>query len=362
MHVVRGDDVDPGAHRDLRERVVAVPVDRVAVVPELDEHPVAAEGVDEPVELDERADAGPSATSAAGTAPLRQPVSTRHESFAVLGRLPFTWTPARAASARPVSANRGAPFSPASWPSLMARASRACPTGPSASTTRWSPWGSASPFWGLRRAEGQLGAEDRGQRDRPGRQREADHPVEAVVVGDRQAREPETGGLVDELLGRAGAVEEREARVAVQLGVRQGLLRRSGRATTDRTTLARRRDADEHRGYDDFCYLTTHGRGPVRRTRSRSGSRSTAGRCTCCRAAATRRTGCATSAPPLGHGAGPRHDVRRDRTSTRPRDRRGRRARRLVYEKFQPRYTGSLDDWRERSLAVAIDLSVTAQS
>jgi deazaflavin-dependent oxidoreductase (nitroreductase family) len=31
-------------------------------------------------------------------------------------------------------------------------------------------------------------------------------------------------------------------------------------------------------------------------------------------------------------------------------------ARRLVYEKFQPRYSGSLDDWRERSLPVALDL------
>lgn len=33
-----------------------------------------------------------------------------------------------------------------------------------------------------------------------------------------------------------------------------------------------------------------------------------------------------------------------------------RRARRLVYEKFQPRYKGDLDNWRGRSLTVAIDL------
>jgi deazaflavin-dependent oxidoreductase (nitroreductase family) len=32
------------------------------------------------------------------------------------------------------------------------------------------------------------------------------------------------------------------------------------------------------------------------------------------------------------------------------------RARRLVYEKFQPRYSGSLDNWRERSLPVALDV------
>jgi deazaflavin-dependent oxidoreductase (nitroreductase family) len=33
------------------------------------------------------------------------------------------------------------------------------------------------------------------------------------------------------------------------------------------------------------------------------------------------------------------------------------RARRLVYEKFQPGYSGSLDSWRERSLPVAIDIT-----
>ena len=33
------------------------------------------------------------------------------------------------------------------------------------------------------------------------------------------------------------------------------------------------------------------------------------------------------------------------------------RARRLVYEKYQPDYSGSLDDWRERALPVAIDVA-----
>ena len=32
-------------------------------------------------------------------------------------------------------------------------------------------------------------------------------------------------------------------------------------------------------------------------------------------------------------------------------------ARRLVYEKYQPGYKGSLDSWRERSLPVAIDVA-----
>jgi deazaflavin-dependent oxidoreductase (nitroreductase family) len=33
-----------------------------------------------------------------------------------------------------------------------------------------------------------------------------------------------------------------------------------------------------------------------------------------------------------------------------------RRARTLVFEKYQPRYTGELESWRERALPVAIDV------
>jgi deazaflavin-dependent oxidoreductase (nitroreductase family) len=40
------------------------------------------------------------------------------------------------------------------------------------------------------------------------------------------------------------------------------------------------------------------------------------------------------------------------------------RARRFVFEKYQPRYDGSLESWRERSLPVALDVrhSSAAQS
>ncbi len=50
VHVVGGDHLHARLDRDLRERVVAVAVDRVAVVPQLDEHPVTAERVDQPGE------------------------------------------------------------------------------------------------------------------------------------------------------------------------------------------------------------------------------------------------------------------------------------------------------------------------
>src|SRR5262245_47447126 len=50
VHVVRRDDLDTGSQRELRERVVAVTVERVAVVPQLDEHAVATEPCDQLVE------------------------------------------------------------------------------------------------------------------------------------------------------------------------------------------------------------------------------------------------------------------------------------------------------------------------
>ena len=52
-----------------------------------------------------------------------------------------------------------------------------------------------------------------------GGEREADHPVEAVVVGDRQGGEPEPGGFDRQLLRVARAVEKGEIGVAVQLRV-----------------------------------------------------------------------------------------------------------------------------------------------
>ena len=86
--------------------------------------------------------------------------------------------------------------------------------------------------------QGELGAEHGGQAERPGRHREPDRPVEAVVVGERQRRQAEPDRLGGQLLGVAGAVEEGEVGVGVELGVghrRSGRLsRRSPRPTTGR--------------------------------------------------------------------------------------------------------------------------------
>ena len=79
-------------------------------------------------------------------------------------------------------------------------------------------WAGGRPFAGGR-PEGQLGPEHRGQPEGPGRLGEADHAVEAVVVGERQRLEPEPGRLLGQLLGVRRPVEEAEVGVAVQLGV-----------------------------------------------------------------------------------------------------------------------------------------------
>src|SRR5258708_9649434 len=49
--------------------------------------------------------------------------------------------------------------------------------------------------------------------------REPHHPVETVVVGERDGPQIEPGGLLDEFLRRAGAVEEAVRRMRVKLGV-----------------------------------------------------------------------------------------------------------------------------------------------
>ena len=79
-------------------------------------------------------------------------------------------------------------------------------------------------------AERQLRAEHRLHLEFLGGLREPHHPVEPVVVGERDGPQIEPGGLLDEFLRRAGAVEEAVRRMRVQLGVRDR--RRPGRSTS----------------------------------------------------------------------------------------------------------------------------------
>ena len=66
-----------------------------------------------------------------------------------------------------------------------------------------------------RPGDGELGAEDGGQTEGPGRLGEADHTVEAVVVGQGQCGQTEPDGCGSQLLGVAGPVEEGEVGVGV---------------------------------------------------------------------------------------------------------------------------------------------------
>ena len=51
MHVVRGDEVDPGACGKLSQTIVSYGIEWIAVVPELNDHMVTPKGVDQTIEL-----------------------------------------------------------------------------------------------------------------------------------------------------------------------------------------------------------------------------------------------------------------------------------------------------------------------
>ena len=70
-------------------------------------------------------------------------------------------------------------------------------------------------------AHGQLGARDRLDAAVARRLCEGERAAQVVVIGQRERLEAELRGLQGELLGLGGAVQERERRVAVQLGVRE---------------------------------------------------------------------------------------------------------------------------------------------
>ena len=282
VDVVGGDHVDRGGGRDHRQLVVAVTVDRVAVVPQLHEHAIATERGDELVERAARG-RGAVAHERRGTVPFRQPVSTNHELFPALGT-GSRCTPARAVDGEP--GDRGARR--ALLPRELRLADRPGEPGVSG-----RPLGEDHEMLALRigdpvrRAldpQRELGAEHRGQPVLTGGERETDRAVEAVVVGDGQGGEPEPGGFDRQLLRVARAVEKGEIGVAVKFRV-----------------------GDHPVTVPNICSIsqmptTTSATSPPRagspgsRTRSRSGSRPTATRSTCSPVAVTAPTGSGTCA------------------------------------------------------------------
>ena len=68
-------------------------------------------------------------------------------------------------------------------------------------------------------AKRQLGTEHRRNVELLGGFGESHHPVQPVVVGQRDGPQVQPGGLLDEFLRRAGAVEEAVRRMRMQLGI-----------------------------------------------------------------------------------------------------------------------------------------------
>ena len=221
VDVVRRDDLDTDAGRDRGERVVAVPVERVPVIPELDEHPVPPERGDETLEgatgrgravAEQRA--GHGTLAAAGQDHPRVVRATRPTGAGVhagAGRV-----------GEPVEREARRALLPRELPLADRPGEAGVPAGPLGEHDEVLARRVGDPVRGRAAVEGELGAEDGREVDLGGRRGEPDDPVEAVVVGDRQGGEAEAARLVDELLGVARPIEEREVGVAMQLGVGHG--------------------------------------------------------------------------------------------------------------------------------------------
>ncbi len=222
MDVVRCDHARPDSEGGLGHGVVAVPVERVAVIAQLYEHPVGPEGVEEPEQL------------VAGRRRAVGGQRPRHYPFAAAGEDEPVVVPQGGSPAGGVhggTRRRGEVGHGCAGGALLAGELRPAdrpgeprvPDGPLGEDHEVVAGRIGHPAGRSDRPEGDLRPEDRGQAERPGGLGEADDPVETVVIGDRQPGQAQARRLLGQLLGVAGTVEEREVRVAVQLGVRRHL-------------------------------------------------------------------------------------------------------------------------------------------
>ena len=206
VDVVGGDDIDTGARGQRGERVVAGGIERVAVVPELDGHVVAPEDVDQREQL-----------------ALRDRRATRdecpgHRALATTGEhLPV------AAVHRAELSERGGGL-PLLAPGHLRSADGATQAAVALRAARQhqevAAFGVGDPVLGAGQTQAELGPEQGGQLAGAGRLREANHAVDAVVVGEGEGLEPQAHRFLHQLLWVRGAVEEAEVGVAVQLGIR----------------------------------------------------------------------------------------------------------------------------------------------
>ena len=224
--VGRGDAADVVAGGQLGQGVVAGRVERVSVVPQLDEHAVAPEGVDQPSQLapgrrravgDERRADG--ALAAAGQRP---DVPGRVAGDVGQRELRRPLLPRQVAEAQRAGQPGVALWAVGQQQEVVAVRVGGMAVGHPAGGHLGQRLGLLldDPVGGVEtRRQRDLGAEHRRHPDGPGRFGEADDTVEAVVVGEGEGLQAEPGRLGGQLLGVRGAVQEGEVGVAVQLGV-----------------------------------------------------------------------------------------------------------------------------------------------
>ena len=208
VDVVGGHQRQARPHGERGQGVVAGRVERVAVVAQLDHHVVGAERVDQPGEL-------------AGGG--RRPVLDQRLGHRPLAA-PGEHQPVAAVDGRPVDARVVglALLAPGQVPGADGRGQPGVALGVAGQHQQVVAPGVGLAVLRAGEVERQLGPEHGRHPHGPGRLREADDAVEPVVVGDGQRLEAEARGLLGQLLGVTGPVEEAEVRVAVQLGVGGG--------------------------------------------------------------------------------------------------------------------------------------------
>ena len=194
---------EPG--RQLGQRGVALVVEGMPVVGELDADPVAAEPVHQ---IGQRLLRG-----------LRAAVGKRLADMAFAASGQDVPVPAGRLGQRVVVVAQDALFAAGQMRRRQLARQPSIPLGTAGKHQQVRP-ARIGLLGAVAATEGQFGAEHRLHVEFLGRLGEAHHPVEPVVIGQRDGAQIEPGGLLDEFLRRAGAVEEAVRRMRVQLGVR----------------------------------------------------------------------------------------------------------------------------------------------
>lgn len=203
-----GDDADAEARRQPGQHRVTFVVERVTMMGQLDADPAGGEPVHQ-----------------IGQRPLRRVRATlgkrsAHMAFAAAGQdVPV---PAGGLGQRVEVVARLTLFATGQMrrgqlPRQPPVAFRAAGQHQQMRAGRIRPLGAGRRYRGSQR---QLGAEDRAHVDFRSRFGEPHRPVQAIVVGQRQGTQAQPSGLGDQLLGRAGPVEEAVRRMRMQLGIR----------------------------------------------------------------------------------------------------------------------------------------------